>query len=125
MARERTHLRVLGVLAVVAVGACSSDDSDPVLASPGDPCDGSKPLVCGSLAKGGTRRDVVLACKGGSYETQLDCKPTGNGLTNRCFPGGNNTVVDCYDEPSAGQVTRCDASGSGTSVSYSCQVGRR
>lgn len=113
------------MLVFVMVAACGGDDSSDALASPGDGCDGSRPLVCGSVAKGGTRRDVVLACKGGTYSSVLDCKPGGNGLTNRCFPGGNNTVVDCFDEPSAGTVTRCAASGSGTSVTYGCSVGRR
>lgn len=113
------------LLVFVLVAACGGDDSSDALSSPGDACDGSRPLVCGSVAKGGTRRDVVLACKGGTYASVLDCKPGGNGLTNRCFPGGNNTIVDCFDEPSAGKVTRCEASGSGSSVAYGCSVGSR
>lgn len=113
------------VLIVAAAAACGSDDSPAALSSPGDACDGSRPVVCGAVAKGSDRRDVVLACKSGAYETLLDCKPGGNGLTNRCFAGGNSTVVDCFDEPSAGKVTRCEASGRGTTVTYGCSVGRR
>ena len=122
---RRLALAAPFVLTVSIAVACGSDDSDSGLASPGDACDGSRPLVCGSLSKGGSRRDVVLLCKGGVYESVMDCKPTGNGLTNRCFGGGNSTVTDCFDEPSAGSVTRCEVSGSGTSTSHSCSVGRR
>jgi hypothetical protein len=34
-------------------------------------------------------------------------------------------VVDCFDEPSAGSVTRCEVRGSGTSTTYACSVGKR
>lgn len=112
--------------AVIAwVGCSSNGDDEPTRASPGDACDGSRPLVCGSLAKAGTRADVILFCKAGRYETALDCAPGGNGLTNRCFAGGNDTVVDCFDEPKAGQVTRCQVKGSGSAITSACTVGSR
>jgi hypothetical protein len=109
---------------VVLAGACASNKDDAfALPSPGDACDLSRPLTCGSLASGGSRRDVIIFCKDGRYETVLNCPPSGSGLKNRCHPGGNNTVTDCVDEPMIGQVTRCRASGSGTSVVNTCTVG--
>jgi len=110
------------VLSIVV--ACDSDDSDSGLPSPGDACDGSKPIMCGSLAKGSDRRDVVIVCKNGVFESVMDCKPGGSGNTNRCFAQGSFTIVDCVDEPSPGSVTRCEVSGSGTELSHSCRPGR-
>jgi hypothetical protein len=115
------------VIASLLLVACSSSDEEAAkLDSPGDACDGTAPLVCGSLAKNSTtsRKDVILFCNNGVYETVLNCAPTGNGLTNRCFTGGNSSVADCFDEPEKGKVTRCEVSGSGTSVVNKCTVGQ-
>jgi hypothetical protein len=113
-------------LALVVGSACSSDDdgssTNPI---PGEACDASKPLVCGSLSAGSNQNQVILFCKNGKYESVGDCKPTGNGLTNRCFEGANFTVVDCFDEPSVGQVTRCEVKATGAETSAVCSVGSR
>lgn len=108
----------------IVVACDSDDDSGSVLSSPDDACDGSEPIKCGSLAKGGDRRDVIIVCKNGVYESVMDCKPGGNGSTNRCFTQGAATIVDCVDEPSPGMVTRCEVSGSGTSLTHTCTPGR-
>ncbi len=113
------------VLIAIGIGCGSSDDDGVELASPGDACDGSKPITCGGLARGSAQRDVVLVCKSGRYESVMDCKPTNSGQTNRCFAGASSTIVDCFDEPTLGSVTRCEVSGAGTSTSHSCTVSKR
>ena len=115
-----TRLVVLLLLAA----ACGSSDSETSLDSPGDACDGSRPIVCGSVAQGGSSRDVILFCKDGAYQSVKSCEPT-NGQTNRCFGGASSTLADCFDEPDAAFVTRCEVRGSGTSTTYRCAVGRK
>ena len=101
---------------------CGSDESESTNPIPGDSCDASKPLVCGSLSAESTVSQVVLFCRDGVYETVMECRPVGGGETNRCFEQGNSTVVDCTDEPEAGSITRCEVTGSGADLAYECSV---
>lgn len=128
--RKQTQSRVrfafwpTGLVPALALFGCGNEStaSNPMA---GDACDGSKSLACGSLSADSDTNQVILYCNEGVYESVMDCKPTDQGQTNRCFEGGNSTVVDCFDEPAAGQVTRCEVTGQGTGTAYECTVGQR
>lgn len=104
---------------------CGDEETSSSNPTPGDSCDESKPLACGALSADSDTNQTILYCNGGVYESIMDCKPTGQGQTNRCFEGGNFTVVDCFDEPEVGQVTRCEITGDGTGTAYECTVGKQ
>jgi hypothetical protein len=119
-------VRLAWVLCTVgALLGCGDGDSTSSNPIPGDTCDASKPLACGALSSGSDTNQTVLYCNGGVYESIMDCRPTGQGQTNRCFEGANFTVIDCFDEPTEGQVTRCEITGDGAGTAYKCTVGQR